>query len=313
MRKILATMTKIPGVKVVGGTLRLFYFLFRARNYMTLIFAPPGHFYSPLPDLRQFRDAGITSGASPTESGIDMREEAQMELLEQLSAHYAELPFKDTSEESARVGTRYHYRNSYFSYGDAIVLYGMMRHFRPNKIVEVGSGFSSAVMLDTDEHFLGGKTTFRFIEPFPDRLRMLLGQEDMAEDVLIRSPLQKVEKSIFESLCEGDILFVDSSHVAKVNSDVNRLLFEILPGLRKGVLIHFHDILWPFEYPAKWIEQGRAWNEAYVLRAFLQYNNAFEIVYFNSFMAANHEEHVRKNTPLCLRNPGGSIWLRKVQ
>jgi hypothetical protein len=82
---------------------------------------------------------------------------------------------------------------------------------------------------------------------------------------------------IFCGLEENDILFIDSTHVTKINSDVNKIIFEILPKLQKGVLIHFHDIFWPFEYPQTWIREGMFWNEAYILRAFLEYNNSFEI------------------------------------
>jgi hypothetical protein len=104
---------------------------------------------------------------------------------------------------------------------------------------------------------------------------------------------------------------VDSTHVAKVGSDVNHILFEVLPSLRSGVYVHFHDIYFPFEYPKEWVYQGRAWNEAYVLRAFLQHNDAYEIVLFGSFLSAFHRPWLAERMPLVARNPGSSLWLRK--
>jgi len=107
-------------------------------------------------------------------------------------------------------------------------------------------------------------------------------------------------------------LFVDSSHVSKIGSDVNRIVFDILPILKPGVLVHFHDVLWPFEYPLQWIMEGKAWNEAYLLRAFLQYNSHFEIVLLNSFVGNVFKEFMEANMPTFLKEPGGSLWLRKV-
>jgi hypothetical protein len=111
----------------------------------------------------------------------------------------------------------------------------------------------------------------------------------------------------------------DSSHVVKTHSDVNYVFFEILPRLQNGVYIHFHDIFHPFEYPKEWVYQGRAWNEAYVLRAFLQNNDRYRIEFFNSFMATFYRDLIARQMPLCLHHAAESmiptsaqsIWLRK--
>lgn len=117
----------------------------------------------------------------------------------------------------------------------------------------------------------------------------------------------------FDILKENDILFVDSTHVSKVGSDVNYLLFEILPRLNKGVYIHFHDIFYPFEYPKEWIYDGKAWNEDYILRAFLQYNDSFKIFFFNTFLESFFREKFTLEMPLCLKNTGGSLWIKKIK
>ena len=97
-----------------------------------------------------------------------------------------------------------------------------------------------------------------------------------------------------------------------MSSDVNHIFFEILPRLSSGVHIHFHDIFYPFEYPKDWVYEGRAWNEAYVLRAFLQYNSAFRVVLMNTFMERYHESFFQERMPLCLKNTGASLWIRKM-
>ncbi len=110
----------------------------------------------------------------------------------------------------------------------------------------------------------------------------------------------------------NDILFIDSSHVSKTGSDVNHLLFKILPLLNDGVMIHFHDIFFPFEYPQWWAFEGRAWNEAYLLHAFLAHNRAYQIEFFNTYVIDRYRERIAAEFPLFLKNEGGSLWLRKV-
>jgi predicted O-methyltransferase YrrM len=224
-----------------------------------------------------------------------------------MSEFYGELPF---SEEPGGP-TRYGYHNPYFGYADAIVLYALMRLHRPKRIVEVGSGHSSAVMLDTNERFLDNSVRCTFIDPDPVRLMAMLRSEDLARHEVIARPVQQLEPSVFEPLEAGDILFIDSSHVARVGSDVLGLMFRVLPRLKPGVLVHFHDILWPFEYPESWFLEGRAWNEAYFVRAFLQFNASFEITCFNSFLGARHHAELEHRMPLCLRDTGGSLWLTR--
>jgi hypothetical protein len=101
--------------------------------------------------------------------------------------------------------------------------------------------------------------------------------------------------------------------VSKTGSDVNYLLLEVLPRLKTGVWIHFHDLFYPFEYPQDWVFGGRSWNEGYALRAFLQFNTSFRIEFMNTFLEHFHEARFAQRMPLCLRNPGGSLWLRRVR
>ena len=135
---------------------------------------------------------------------------------------------------------------------------------------------------------------------------------DRRRATVIAKPLQDVDLSLFDVLESGDILFVDSTHVSKVNSDVNRIVFEILPRIARGVFVHIHDVFYPFEYPLDWLREGRAWNEQYLLRAFLQFNASFTIRLFGDYVTHRHADWFSQQMPLCLKNTGGALWLERT-
>ena len=124
--------------------------------------------------------------------------------------------------------------------------------------------------------------------------------------------VQEVPLSVFDQLEAQDILFIDSSHVSKIGSDVTFIMLRILPRLKRGVLVHFHDVFYPFSYPVRWIREGRAWNESLFLRAFLVGNSQFQLVAFNSYAGYSFPELFRDRLPAFLNNTGASIWIRKV-
>ncbi len=282
---------------------------FTAAPPSPVTWVPPGHFYSPIPALKdiQRRDATLFGSPSRTLPAIDLNEEGQLSLLREIARFYSELPFPVTHTPPLR----YFFENPNYLYSDAICLFGMLRRLKPSRVVEVGSGYSTAAILDTNDLFLEKHVRLTCVEPDPSLLRSLLlpGDEDCVE--ILTRPVQDVPLERFAELQPGDILFVDSTHVVRTGGDVNDLLFRILPALASGVYVHFHDIFYPFEYPKQWILEGRAWNEGYALRAFLQYNTAFEIALFNTFLETFHESFFTQKMPLCLRNRGGSLWLRK--
>ena len=272
-------------------------------------FAPPGHFASPVPSLDDVRaQATRIFGPPPrTIPGIDLDEAGQLALLDELETYYRDLPFGP----KRRPGLRYWFDNPAYSYSDGIFLYCMLRRLRPGRFIEVGSGHSSCLTLDVNALHFEGRMRCTFIEPYPDRLLSLLDEADRRSIDLIRKPLQDVPLSTFAELEANDVLFIDSSHVGKAGSDVNYLLFDILPSLDPGVHVHIHDVLHPFEYPLDWLEAGRAFNEAYLVRAFLSFNEAFRVVLFNTFLEHFHERRFAERMPLCLRNTGGSLWLAR--
>ena len=289
----------------------LFRYVARKARYVEYAqHVPPGHFYSPIADPKEvdaFADR-VFDQDHRTLPAIDLREKEQLGLLAELARFYPELPFAETKQP----GLRYYFGNDLFCHSDAICLYALMRHFRPKRIIEAGSGFSSAVMLDTNDRFFGGGIEMQFIEPYPDQLDALLTSRDRETVTVHEKKLQEMPLDLFRRLEPNDILFIDSSHVTRVAGEVNYYMFEILPVLKPGVLVHIHDIFNGFEYPRKWIEDGKSWSEAYLVRAFLEYNRAFEVILLNSYLAHFHEDFFRERLPLALKNTGGSLWLRKV-
>jgi predicted O-methyltransferase YrrM len=280
----------------------------------------PGHYYSPIPAAKDISET-ISIDYNQKIPGVDLNEEYQFTLLEQLSSLYDPNIFP--INESGHF--RYYFDNDYFGFSDGIFLSSVIRYFRPKKIIEIGSGFSSALMLDTKDKYSISELDLNFIEPYPEeRLHNLISKNEyhwITKEFVQSVPLEK-----WSELAENDILFIDSSHVSKVNSDVNYLFLEVLPRLRKGVIVHIHDIFFPFEYPLEWLKQGRAWNEAYLLRAFLQFNSDFKIILFTSFLEGKYKSWFEKNMPLCLKThktiqvdgkthnlktTGQSIYLRK--
>jgi predicted O-methyltransferase YrrM len=271
--------------------------------------APPGHALSPIPSLAEVRDREKIIYEVPRElAGIDLNEAGQLRLFNKLTEFYPGQPFP----EQKTAGRRYWLQNPAYSYSDAILLYCMMRYLRPRRIIEVGSGHSSCAMLDVNELFFDNSVECTFIEPQPELLRSLLSSQDLERIQLREERLQEIPLDLFAQLQANDILFIDSSHVAKIDSDVNHIFFRILPMLESDVFIHLHDIFYPFEYPLDWVYEGRAWNEAYLLRAFLQYNQQFEIQLFNTFIDWFHKEKYFRDMPLVQKNTGGSIWLKKL-
>lgn len=290
--------------------LRRMLALWRHPNRRFLTF-PPGHFASPLPDHNAI-ERDYSRSVSGDVNGIDFDVGEQLELLATIAPQAKSIAFPEQPAD----GFRYHFENDFLTYGDALVLAGMMRHLRPRRIVEIGSGFSSALMLDTRDR-AGLATRLTFVEPHPARLNTLLRQEDRASFTVIEKPVQELPLDFFRELEANDILFIDSSHVAKIGSDVNRLFFDVLPILRPGVRVQVHDIFWPFEYPKAWYDRGWAWNETYVVRALLLGGRRYRVELFASQLEALRVDAIRRVLPEALRRAAAtpetgmsSLWLR---
>jgi len=274
---------------------------------------PPGHFYSPIPSLSDVSSQSdrIFRKEDPL-LGIDLNDSIQFEFLDKFSQFREQPPFYEISRR-----IRYNIQNDTFSYDDGPILNYMLRTLQPAQVIEVGSGNSSACALDTNDLYLDGKTHFTFIDPNCDNLNNILQSGDTDRVTIIERQVQVVDLALFEQLQPNDVLFIDSSHVMKIGSDLHTIIFEILPRLKPGVYIHFHDVRYPFQYYQPFLDQGYYWNEAYVLRAFLQYNVAFKIVFWLNYLLNVHNDQVRSLLPFLPidiandRYSGGSIWLAK--
>jgi hypothetical protein len=275
---------------------------------ISLLF-PIGHFYSPIADPIDIRAREnriwMQNDYMP---GIDLSIQDQMSLLRKFKPYTSSINYPAEQPENP---ITYFYENDQYPVLDAEFLYAALCHFRPKSMIEVGSGFSSLITADVNRRMLGLNLDFSCIEPFP-RQFLIDGVEGITR--LVRQKVEDVELSFFNQLDSGDILFIDSSHVSKVGSDVNYLFFEILPRLKKGVMVHVHDIFLPDEYPKTWvIEQGRNWNEQYLLRAFLQFNRDWKVIWAAHFMGTRYTTAVQDTFPRYPRlGGGGSFWIKRV-
>lgn len=268
------------------------------------LYSPPGHFLSPLPGIGDTHRGLAWAQSVDGLPGIEIDEAEQLRLFGQIGPGLADVPL----DGRYTVGPD----NHMFCLADAAVYSALIRQLEPARIVEIGSGYSSAVALDTADRW-NLPTRFTFVEPFPDRLLALLTRSDRQRVELRREAVQDSPRQVFAQLRGGDVLFVDSSHVVKTGSDVVWLMTRVLPYLQPGVIVHFHDIFWPFEYPQRWLEERRGWNEDYFVHAFLLHNSAYRVRLFNDWLWQRHADLVERFLPAARRDRPGSLWLRKTR
>lgn len=288
--------------------LRYLYFSIKERSIWFYRYYP-GHYGSTIPSaaaIRRNREA-LFGRTDPLEDGIDLNVTHQKEILQQICGLFAQY----SPSESPVPDKKYYYGNPKFGFNDGFILYSFMRLFKPSQIIEVGSGYSSALMVDTAEEFLPD-TKLTFIDPYSTTVGPLLEGSAFRNHEIVRTSVQDVGVNIFQGLRANDILFIDSSHVLKIGSDLSSLFFSIIPALAPGVIIHIHDVWYPFEYPEPLIMEGRNWNEVYLVRAFLQFNKSFEILFFSSFMEQHSKDYMSKHMPGYVPGTGASLWLRKT-
>lgn len=258
----------------------------------------PATFYSPIPLLTGIEDRAWSTRFSV--AGFDDSRE-QLTLLSQLAA-FANDFARATNEN--RVAKGYRRDNGSFGLMDASIYYAMIRHYRPARIIEIGGGQSTMVAQMAARQI--GLEHVRCIDPEPS--------PELELDAFIRLsrlPVQAVPVSEFAQLSANDILFIDGTHVSKFGSDVNYVVLQILPELAAGVVVHFHDVFLPFEYPRSWLEEQLFWNEQYLLGAMLGFGDTFQILLGNHFLAVTENASVRALLPHIPIVGGGSLWLRK--
>ena len=273
------------------------------------IHVTPRHFAFPIPDTSKL-DPGLWQRTSEM-PGIDLGEREQLDLMAALVRNYAS-EFAVLPRDRGP-GDGFHMRNRHFETVDAELFYGLIRHRRPKRLVEAGSGFSTLLAMEAAAANAreGHPCAIEVYDPFADapvRARQGRGLD------LRRIEVQKAPLEVFTSLEAGDILFVDSSHVLHMGSDVRFLFAEAIPRLRPGVIVHVHDVFLPADYPRQWvIERLRFWNEQYVLQAFLSFNDRFRVVWASHFMALKHPAELAAAFPSF--TPGdqpASFWFERV-
>lgn len=238
----------------------------------------PIHYYEPIPDFRSITTEQLERRREFPAIDFDWPE--QLGLLRELVSYRDELGNTD-------------FQNDYFNGFDAAVYYSLIRHLKPARVIEIGSGYSTRFAHKAiSRNANGGKLTC--IEPHPEeRLNSLRLNVDV-----IQKRVEDVEVDFFSQLEANDILFIDSSHTVKFGSDVCYEFLEVLPALRPGVWVHVHDVFFPHDYPAEWILKRRlALNEQYLLEAFLSFNREFQVALANHWLTLDHGAAVKELWP----------------
>lgn len=252
-------------------------------------------FYSPIPDLATL--PADTFDRAVGLPGIDWDLDAQLDRLRGVLQ-----PF---------VPDRYTPENPSYALLDATVLYSVVRTHRPRRIVELGSGHTTLVATQAarENAAEGHPCRVDAYDPFPGVATPDLPGLDGLHSVAA----QDISLGVFDELGDGDILFVDTTHVVKLGSDVNHIVLQILPRLKPGVIVHVHDIFIPYEYPRQWPEQfGLYWTEQYLLHAFLAMNPGYEILFSVPVLHRDRAEALRPLAPAAMAGGGSGFWIRRT-
>ena len=260
----------------------------------------PRNYYSPIPDIAALPESVWSEPSSM--SGLDWDLDAQLEFARR---ELADEIRGWTPPEGFDLD------NPTYGSVDAEILYGMIRSRRPALVMELGSGQSSLIAAQAARRNRqeGSPCTHEVFDPFP----WLAGLADA--DIEVREiSVTDIPLAEFGRLGSGDILFVDTTHTVKVGGDVNRLILDVLPTLAPGVVVHFHDIFLPWEYPREWVvDHHFYWAEQHLLQAFLAFNDRFQILLSAHALWHHRREELSQLIPSC--NPAhrpAAFWIRRV-
>ena len=265
-------------------------------------------FYSPIPDLRALPDDVFERRSALR--GLDLRLDRQVALLEdELAPYLAE--FGPPEHPSGHPG-EFHFTNGSYEAVDADLLYALVRHHKPRRVLELGSGHSTLVtcMAAARNKRDGYPTRVECFDPHPSVVSAATPGVARLEPV----PAQHVPLAEFQALEAGDVLFVDTTHTVKLGGDVNFVVLDVLPLLAPGVVVHFHDVFLPREYPRVWVEDlGLVWAEQYLLQAFLAMNPGYEVLLSANALATERPDVLGpavRSWRLC--GMPGAFWIRRT-
>jgi len=276
----------------------------------------PIHYYFPIPDTRELGDELWAKHSDMI--GVNVNEDRQLKLLELFLSEFKN-EYDCFPQQKTLTSQRYYVNNDAIESVDGEILYCMIRHFKPKRLIEIGSGYSTYLcaeaILKNKEENPSYDCKLTAIDPYPNTV-LKKGFPGFSE--LIPKKVQDIPLSDFVKLDENDILFIDSTHVLQIGSDVRYEYLEILPRLKKGVIVHAHDIFLPAEYPKEWIRKmAWFWNEQYILQAFLSFNESFEVLWAGSYMHLKNPDKLEKAFRSYKRNRRwlgpGSFWIRRVK
>jgi len=290
---VCAALLAIPSAMVLKGIRRLgIEYLPLSRRVLLLlgVFPVRNHYYEPFVDCRTLRQPLDTARVLP---GIDWNAGGQLALLARLNFGQE---LHDVPIRKPRGKLEFYVNNENFGPGDGEIWYSIIRHFKPERIIEVGSGRSTLMAQKAiAKNRLESKAKacrHICIEPYE---MPWLEQIDVQ---VIRSKVEDVDRNLFETLRENDILFIDSSHVIRPQGDVLVEFLEILPQLKPGVVVHVHDIFSPRDYLAEWIcNRVRLWNEQYLLEAFLTFNSKYKVICALNFLHHKYYDELKSKCP----------------
>ena len=264
----------------------------------------PVHFYQPIPDTREISRRYCDQ---PRNCHIDFFRQEQLNFLMQVTKYQEEYNAFEIQRSSAK---RFYLDNDAFTGIDPHVYHCMIRHYQPRRIIEIGSGHSTILAAEALELGPPGYS-FTAIDPYARHFVREYFDLPRPGCQLVTKPAEEMDLGLFGALEANDILFIDSSHVARFMSDVVYMVLEVLPQLRPGVLVHFHDIYLPYDYPLnRLIENHQFWNEQYLLEAYLGGGGRGKVVFANHLMVRQYPEEIKRAFPRALGWWGGSFWFR---
>ncbi len=272
------------------------------------------HYYSPVPDLLDLRKRQVWQRKSDL-PGLDFRGEQQVEFLLSLGKQYGDEC--NWSPAPARDPREFYTENNSFSFGCAASLHTILRQYKPRRVIEIGSGNSSLVFSEALKRNAadGYPCEYMIIDPYPAPV-VQSGLPSVTK--IFPERVELTDITLFEKLCEGDVLFIDSGHTVRTGGDVNFLFLEVLPRLAPGVIVHVHDINLPYEYPEVYFVNPSFrmfWTEAYLLQAFLAFNSQFEILLAVNYLMTEKKDDFHRAfphyDPQRHKAVSGSFWVRR--